>query len=73
MIETRILKRLLEIWESLGYDAFKLEIKELGLLKKGFTIKQIKKVILEDSEIMNGYVQVSSFIVKEISWHVGTL
>ena len=67
MIETRILKRLLEIWESLGYDAFKLEIKELGLLKKGFTIKQIKKVILEDNEIMNGYVQVSSFIVKEIS------
>ncbi len=66
MIETRILKRLLEIWESLGYDAFKLEIKELGLLKKGFTIKQIKKVILEDNEIMNGYVQVSSFIVKEI-------
>ena len=63
MIETRILKRLLEIWESLGYDAFKLEIKELGLLKKGFTIK---KVILEDNEIMNGYVQVSSFIVKEI-------
>ncbi|MFY9078685.1 hypothetical protein OZY32_09860 [Aliarcobacter cryaerophilus] len=52
--------------ESLGYDAFKLEIKELGLLKKGFTIKQIKKVILEDNEIMNGYVQVSSFIVKEI-------
>lgn len=67
MIETRVLKRLLEIWESLGYDAFKLEIKELGLLKKGFTIKQIKKVILEDNEIMNGYVQVSSFIVKEIS------
>ncbi len=67
MIETRILKRLLEIWESLGYDAFKLEIKELGLLKKGFTIKQIKKVILEDNEIINGYVQVSSFIVKEIS------
>ena len=66
MIETRVLKRLLEIWESLGYDAFKLEIKELGLLKKGFTIKQIKKVILEDNEIMNGYVQVSSFIVKEI-------
>ena len=66
MIETRILKRLLEIWESLGYDAFKLEIKELGLLKKGFTIKQIKKVILEDNEIMIGYVQVSSFIVKEI-------
>jgi hypothetical protein len=67
MIETRVLKRLLEIWESLGYDAFKLEIKELGLLKKGFTIKQIKKVILEDNEIINGYVQVSSFIVKEIS------
>ena len=66
MIETRILKRLLEIWERLGYDSFKLEIKELGLLKKGFTIKQIKKVILEDNEIMNGYVQVSSFIVKEI-------
>jgi len=66
VIETRILKRLLEIWESLGYDAFRLEIKELGLLKKGFTIKQIKKVILEDNEIMNGYVQVSSFIVKEI-------
>lgn len=66
MIETRILKRLLEIWESMGYDAFKLEIKELGLLKKGFTIKQIKKVILEDNEIMNGYVQVSSFIIKEI-------
>ena len=66
MIETRILKRLLEIWEGLGYDAFRLEIKELGLLKKGFTIKQIKKVILEDNEIMNGYVQVSSFIVKEI-------
>ena len=65
MIETRVLKRLLEIWESLGYDAFKLEIKELGLLKKGFTIKQIKKVILEDNEIINGYVQVSSFIVKE--------
>ncbi len=67
MIETKILKRLLEIWESLGYDAFKSEIKELGLLKKGFTVKQIKQSILEDNEIMNGYVQVSSFIVKEIS------
>ena len=67
MIETKVLKRLLEIWESLGYDAFKLEIKELGLLKEGFTVKQIKKVILEDNEIMNGYIQVSSFIVKEIS------
>lgn len=67
MIEIRVLKRLLEIWENLGYDAFKLEIKELGLLKEGFTVKQIKKVILEDNEIMNGYVQVSSFIVKEIS------
>lgn len=65
MIETRVLKRLLEIWESLGYDAFKSEIKELGLLKEGFTIKQIKKIILEDNEIMNGYVQISSFIVKE--------
>ena len=38
MIETKTLKWLLEVWETFGYGAFKLEIKELGLLQKGFTI-----------------------------------
>lgn len=68
MIATRTLKWLLEIWESFGYEAFKLEIKELGLLNKGFTITEIKKTILEDSEIMQGYIQVSAFAVKEIPY-----
>jgi len=51
MIETKTLKWLLEVWESFGYEAFKLEIKELGLLKKGITITEIRQTILEDSEI----------------------
>lgn len=34
MIDIKTLKWLLEVWESFGYEAFKLEIKELGLLKK---------------------------------------
>ncbi len=65
MIDIKTLKWLLEVWESFGYEAFKLEIKELGLLKKGFTITEIRKTILEDSEIMDGYVQVSAYKVKE--------
>lgn len=73
MIETKTLKWLLEVWESFGYEAFKLEIKELGLLKKGFTITEIRKTILEDSEIMDGYIQVSAFEVKEISYKSATI
>ena len=65
MIDIKTLKWLLEVWESFGYEAFKLEIKELRLLKKGFTITEIRKTILEDSEIMDGYVQVSGYKVKE--------
>jgi|GEM_PF-4816303 len=68
MIATKTLKWLLEVWESFGYESFKLEIKELGLLKKGFTITEIRKTILEDSEIMDGYIQVSAFEVKEIPY-----
>ena len=68
MIATRTLKWLLEVWESFGYDAFKLEIKELGLLKKGFTITEIRKTILQDSEIMDGYIHVSAYEVKEIPY-----
>ena len=68
MIATRTLKWLLEVWESFGYEAFKLEIKELGLQKEGFTITEIRKTILEDSEIMDGYIQVSAFEVKEIPY-----
>jgi len=68
MISTRTLKWLLEVWESFGYKAFKLEIKELGLLKKGFTITEIRQTILESSEIMEGYIQVSAFEVKEIPY-----
>lgn len=61
MIETKTLKWLLEVWESFGYEAFKLEIKELRLLKNGFTITQIRKMILEDRELMYEYIQVSAF------------
>ena len=68
MIAIRTLKWLLEVWESFGYDSFKLEIKELGLLKKGFTITEIRKTILENSEIMDGYIQVSAFEVKELPY-----
>jgi len=65
MIETKTLKWLLEVWEIFGYESFKLEIKELGLLTAGFTIREIKQTILADSEIMEGYIQVSAFEVKE--------
>mgnify|MGYP006349724961 FL=1 len=65
MIDIKTLKWLLEVWESFGYEAFKLEIKELGKIKKGFTITEIRKTILEDSEIMDGYVQVTAYKVKE--------
>lgn len=68
MIETKTLKWLLEVWESFGYEVFKLEIKELGLLKKGFTITEIRKTILEDSELMYEYIQVSAFEVKRIPY-----
>lgn len=68
MIQVRTLKWLLEVWETFGYEAFKLEIKELGLLKKGFTVTEIRKTILEDSEIMEGYIQVSAYEVKEIPY-----
>lgn len=68
MIETKTLQWLLEVWESFGYEAFKLEIKELGLLKKGFTLTEIRRTILEDSELMDGYVQVSAFEVKELPY-----
>jgi len=68
MISMKTLKRLLEVWESFGYDAFKLEIKELGLLKKGFTVTEIRKTILENSEIMEGYIKVSAYEVKEIEY-----
>jgi len=67
MISTRTLKWLLEVWEIFGYEAFKLEIKELGL-NKDFTITEIRKTILEDSEIMEGYIQVSAYEVKEIPY-----
>lgn len=68
MISVRTLKWLLEVWETFGYEAFKLEIKELGLLKKGFTITEIRKTILEDSEIMEGYIQISAYEVKELPY-----
>ncbi len=67
MIETKTLIWLLEVWESFGYEAFKLEIKELGLLKE-FTITEIRKTILEDNELMYEYIQVSAFEVKKIPY-----
>jgi len=73
MIETKTLKWLLEVWESYGYEAFKLEIKELGLQKKGFTITQIRKMILEDRELMHQYVQESAFEVRKIPYKRYTL
>ena len=73
MISVKTLRWLLEVWETFGYEAFKLEIKELGLLKKGFTITEIRKTILEDSEIMEGYIQVSAFEVKEIAYKSHTI
>jgi hypothetical protein len=69
MIPIKTLKRLLEVWESFGYEAFKLEIKEQGLLKAGFTITEIRQTILEDSEIMDGYIQISAFEIKEIPYN----
>lgn len=65
MIETKTLKWLLEIWESFGYEAFKLEVKELELHKE-FTITEIRKTILEDRELMNEYIQESAFEVRKI-------
>lgn len=68
MIDLKTLKWLLEVWESLGYEAFKLEIKELELLKKGFTITEIRKTILKDSELMYEYIQISAFEVRKIPY-----
>jgi hypothetical protein len=68
MIETKTLIWLLKVWEIFGYEAFKLESKELGLLKKGFTVTQIRKTILEDSEIMYQYIKVSAFEVRKIPY-----
>ncbi|MEV9527046.1 hypothetical protein AB0W38_00445 [Aliarcobacter butzleri] len=64
----RTLRRLLEIWEGLGYDSFKAEIREIGLLKKGFTITEIRKTILEDRELMENYIQVSAYEVRAIPY-----
>ncbi|MGB3751449.1 MAG: hypothetical protein WA945_07755 [Arcobacteraceae bacterium] len=69
MIATKTLQWLLEVWESFGYEAFKLEIKELGLLNKGFSVTEIRQTILESSEIMEGYIKVSAFEVKEIPYN----
>ena len=68
MISIKTLKWLLEVWESFGYETFKLEIKELGLLQEGFTITEIRKTILKDSEIMDGYIQISAYEVKEVPY-----
>ncbi len=68
MIETKTLKWLLEVWESLGYKAFKLEVKELGLLKKGFTISEIRRTILDDREIMEEYIQLSAFEIQQLPY-----
>lgn len=68
MIATKTLLWLLEVWESFGYEAFKLEIKELGLLKEGFTITEIRKTILEDKELMYEYIQISAYAVKRIPY-----
>jgi hypothetical protein len=68
MIPIKTLKWLLEVWESFGYEAFKLEIKEQGLIKGGFTITEIRQTILEDSEIMDGYIKISAFEVKELPY-----
>jgi len=42
MISMVTLKWLLEVWDSFGYDSFKLEIKELGLLKKGYKYRPLR-------------------------------
>lgn len=68
MIDVKTLKWLLEVWETFGYESFKLEIKELGLPQKGFTITQIRKTILEDRELMHEYIQVSAFEVERIPY-----
>ncbi|MGM0518763.1 MAG: hypothetical protein ACQERD_03850 [Campylobacterota bacterium] len=68
MISVKTLKWLLEVWETFGYEAFKLEIKELGLLKKGFTIAEIRKTIVEDSEVMESYIQISTYEVSELPY-----
>lgn len=67
MISIRLLKELLQIWEFSGYDSFKEEIRELGLLKKGFTVDEIRRTILNDEDIMDGYIKISDYEVKEIS------
>lgn len=68
MIDIKTLKWLVEVWESFGYEAFKLEIKELGLLKKGFTITEIRQTILQDSELMHEYIQESAFIIRKVPY-----
>lgn len=66
MIDNKTLRWLLEVWENFGYESFKLEVKEIGLLKKGFTITEIRKTILEDSELMHDYIQETAFIIRRL-------
>lgn len=57
MISTELLKYLAYIWVTDGYAEFKIWVKDLRLLEKGFTVSEIKKTILEDSELMRYYIK----------------
>ena len=64
MLSVKLLKELLEIWESFGYDCFKCEIKEKKLSKKGFGVREIRKAIVEDRELMEDYYLESPYDLR---------
>lgn len=65
MISNELLKYLAYIWVTDGYTEFKVWVKDLGLMDKGFTVTEIRKTILEDSELMRYYIKNSAFEIVE--------
>lgn len=70
MISMDLLRYLAYIWVTEGYAEFKVWVKDLGLkdkgLKdKGFTVTEIRKTILEDSELMSYYIQNGAYEIIE--------
>ena len=65
MISMELLKYLTYIWVTDGYEEFKVWIKDTGLKDKGFTVTEIRKTILEDSELMSCYIQNGAYEIIE--------
>jgi len=70
MISLNLLKYLAYIWVTDGYDEFKSWIKDLGLIDKGFTVNEIRKQILDDSELMKYYIKDSAYLISKNSTYL---